>query len=193
MSNYDKPGSLDGAIDEAVREMMQVDARPGLRNRVARSISAPRQRTYGFRLGFVAVALAVVVLASLLILRPSGPAGPVPAPQAAESTPAVPATPMAGPQAVEPPAVAATAPAGATRPRRRTLPTPESIFGPRRDKVAATSIPTRSLETPVADPWLEFAAGAAGRVALTPITLAPIQIAPLAIQPLFIGGLAPRK
>jgi hypothetical protein len=45
----------------------------------------------------------------------------------------------------------------------------------------------------VADAWLEFAAGTAGRVALTPITLVPIQVAPLAIQPFFIGGGAPRK
>ena len=188
MSNYNKPGSLDGAIDEAVREIMQVDPRPGLRTRVARSINAPRQRGRGFRFGFAAVAVAMVVLASILILRRPDSAAPVPAPQVAETTPAAPVAPITGPQAVEKAVTASTPPPAATPPRRRTAPTPESIFGPRRDRVAATSVPTLPATSRFADPWLEFTAGAAARVALTPITLVPIQIVPFAIQPVLAGA-----
>jgi len=174
---------------------MQAEPRPGLRSRVVRSIRAPRQRTYGFRLGLGvgAVAVAVVILATLAILRPPDSARTVPSPQVADATPAAPASPIAGPQAAEAPAMPAQPPAAAVRPRPRAQPTPESIFGPRRDTVAATSIPTRPVASVVADAWLEFAAGTAGRVALTPITLVPIQVAPLAMQPFFVGGVAPRK
>ena len=73
MSSYDKPGSLDGIIDEAVREMMQVDPRPGLRHRVARSISARPQRTHGFRIGLATLAVAMVILAAMLVWRTSPP------------------------------------------------------------------------------------------------------------------------
>ncbi len=73
MSNYDKPGSLDGAIDEAVRVMMQVDPRPGLRNRVVRSIGAPPPRRRALQFGFAALAVAMVVLASDADLRRSDP------------------------------------------------------------------------------------------------------------------------
>ena len=193
MSNYDKPGSLDGAIDEAVRVMTQVEPRPGLRNRVVQSIRAPRPRRRALQFGFAALALAMIVLASVLILRRPDLAAPVPATQVADTTPAAPVTLIAGPQAVETPVTPSAPAPSAVAPRRRTEPTPESIFGPRRDRIAATSVPNAPAASRLEGPWLEFAGSAAGRVALSPISLAPIQVVPLAIQPLLAGSRPVRK
>jgi hypothetical protein len=191
MSNYDTPGSLDGAIDDVVREMMQVDPRPGLRQRVAGSIGARRQRTDGFRLGLAwAASLAVVAIVSVLLFRSPEPSQPVHPPQVAVAPPAVPASPQAGPQAVE---ARRTAPARVTQ---RRDPAPESIFGPRADRVAAASVaPSVTATTAPADADaivdLPSFPGALPRI--TPIGVAPIHVTPLAITPLSVSALSHRR
>lgn len=190
MSSYDKPGSLDGAIDEAVREMMQADPRPGLRHRVTASIGARPHRTYGFRLGVAAVALAMMLLASVLVLRSPDPPKPVQAPQVAEA-PAARAIPPAGPQAAEAAPLMAMPPPSQSR--RRPSPTPESIFGARTDRIVAASVPMTPVEASAAGIPVDSPLMPEGRSAIMPITLAPIHIAPLAIQPLSVSALPIRK
>lgn len=192
MSNHDKPGSLDGAIDAAVREMMQVDARPGLRYRVARAISAPPPRRQGFRLGLAAIGLTLVALMSVFVIRPAKPATPVHAPQVAEA-PVAPAIPLAGPQAVEAGAVALAPVASPSQSRRRTMPTPDSIFGPRSDRVAAASVPSAPTAPVHPDAFSEPAESREGRFGIMPIMLEPIRVTPLSIQPLFADTMPSRR
>jgi hypothetical protein len=187
MSSHEKWGSLDGAIDQAVREMMQVDARPGLRHRVARAISAPPHQPRRFGFGVVAFAVALMVITSVLVLRPSRPATPVHAPQVATTSPAAPVAPLAGPTAVDAPRRAPNFAAAPMRSQDRPAPTPESIFGPRRTRVAAASIPLIAAEPTTVETWVELPRDAE-RSGIARITVAPIEVAPLAIQPLFAAG-----
>ena len=193
MSSYDKPGPLDGAIDQAVREIMTIDPRPGLRRRVTNTIKIPSRRAPGLRFGLAALGVVMVALLSIVVWRQSEPARPVHAPQVAATAPAAPATPLAGPQAVEtPPGASAAAP---VRPRPKATtpaPTPESIFGPRQGRVAATSLPSRNAASAAAF-WAEIPADAARWSAMTPITFQPMMVMPLAIQPLFTEVRSPRK
>ena len=194
MSSYDKPGPLDGAIDQAVREMMTIDPRPGLRRRVTNTIKIPSRRSPGLRFGLAALGVVMAALLSIVVWRQSEPARPVHAPQVAATAPAAPATPLAGPQAVEtaPPAASAAAP---VRPRPKATtpaPTPESIFGPRQGRVAATSVPSRSAASAAAF-WAGIPADAARWSAMTPITFQPMMAVPLAIQPLLTEVRSPRK
>ena len=194
MSSYDKPGPLDGAIDQAVREMMTIDPRPGLRRRVTNSIKIPSHRAPGLRFGLAALGVVMAALLSIVVGRQSDPARPVHAPQVAVTAPAAPATPLAGPQAIEPLPPAVSAPELA-RPRAKATtpaPTPESIFGPRQGRVAAASVSSRSAAA-VAAVWVAIPADAARWSAMTPITFQPMMVVPLAIQPLFTGPRSPRK
>lgn len=190
MSNYDRPGPLDGAIDDAVREMMQLDPRPGLRHRVAGAIGARPPHEGGFRVGLAwAAALAVVGLASVLLLRSPEPAAPVTPPQVAAAPPAaVPALPAAGPQAIEAPPPAPRAAVG------QREPAPESIFGPRADRVAAASVRDATGVPEPADSRASAAPAlprvpAPGLAPLAPIRVSPIELSPLAIEPLTVGAL----
>ena len=191
MSNYDKLGSLDGAIDDAVREMMQVDPRPGLRQRVAGSIgSRPHQRA-GLRLGFAwAASFAVVAIVSALLFRSPEPSPPVRPPQVAVAPPAVPASPQVGPQAVD---ARRTAPPRVTR---RRDPAPESIFGPRANRVAAASVaPSAPItQTPAdADAIVDLPSIPGALPRLTPIGVAPIHVMPISITPLSVSALSHRR
>ena len=85
MNNDDSPsgarrGSLDVAIDRAVRRMMQVDPPAGLRHRVlARLGPVPSRRAAFFpRFAMAAAALAMLVLAVVVVRRET--AAPVPGP-----------------------------------------------------------------------------------------------------------------
>jgi hypothetical protein len=191
MSNYDKPGSLDGAIDDAVREMMQVDPRPGLRQRVEGSIgSRPQQRT-GLRLGFAwAASFAVVAIVSVLLFRSPEPSQPVHPPQVAVAPPAVPASPQVGPRAVE-----ARRPAPPRVTRRRD-PAPESIFGPRANRVTAASVAPSAPVTPTpadADAIVDLPPSPWALPRITPIGVIPIHVTPISITPLSVSALSHRR
>lgn len=188
MTKYDKPGPLDGAIDDAVREMMQVDPRPDLRRRVTGAIGARPRRVDGVRLGLVwAASLAAVAVASVMLFRSPEPAQPVLAPQAAEASRAMSAPPTAEPAAAAAPRTARTR---APRPRD---PAPESIFGPRADRVAAASVPVGTPETSPAAAddavTLDSAPVPGGLPRIAPIGLIPIQVAPIAIEPLSVSAI----
>lgn len=200
MNSHDRPGVLDEAIDAAVRGMMQVDPRPGLRHRVTRSIGARPSRFFGFRLGLAAAAMAVMILAAVLVVvqRSPGFVPPAAGPQVAKAPPAARAVPPAGPRAREAAAESAalTLPGPlpvATRARRRTVATPESIFGPRSSRVAAASVPGLADEPADAGLAVDVVLPLAGRTAISPIIVAPIGVTPLAIEPLSVSALPTRR
>lgn len=136
--------SLDDAIDNAVREIIQIDPRPGLRRRVLSQLDAPAEsRSWIPRLLLPLGGLACIALA-ILTLTPERP----PVPAAAVPTATAAAAPVAGPPAspdraassVAPPgpsASASTTPRVSRRSRPRVNPT---IFGPRGDRVSAASV-----------------------------------------------------
>lgn len=193
MNHYDKAGALDGAIDAAVREMMRVDPRPGLRQRVTRAIGPRRQPVGGFRAGLAwAAALTIVAAGSVLVLRSPEPAQPPAISRGVTAPPAAPAVPSTVPHAaaVVPPPGTPRAPA----PRRE--PAPESIFGPRADRVAAASLPSPGASggaPPVAESVVPATETPGGVPAIAPIVLTPIQVAPIAVEPLSVSPVRLRR
>ena len=192
MSNFDKPGRLDGAIDDAVREMMQVDPRPGLRHRVAGAIDAGPRQSGGFRASLaLAAALTLVVIGWLGVSRSSESVQPVAAPQTVTVPSAVPAIPPAGPQTVD-----SSSPRAAVSTSRRPTPAPESIFGARSPRVSAASVALAAPAGPALEDGdamvLPFSVPG-GLPAIPPIALAPIRVVPLAIEPLTVSALSHRR
>ena len=125
-------GRLDNAIDRAVRGMMQIDPRAGLTHRVAERLHTPARRALWVTPAFAAAALAVAIFAGIPLLRAPQPPVPAEPPIAAAPSRPFPVTPSIG------------EPAPATPPRSsvRNEPVPaDSIFGPRRGQVTATSVP----------------------------------------------------
>lgn len=191
MSDYDRSGPLDSAIDEAVRDMMLVDPRPGLRQRVTRSIDSQSRRPRRISVRFAsAAALAVVALASLAALVWLR----VPQADLPPAAPQMVATPSAAPR-IPPPEPAATEPVRPAQPRtaRRRAPAPEAIFGPQNARVTAASVP--AADRPVADAAApEVEPPLAGlRPQIPPITVTPLRIAPLTIAPLQLDPLPVRR
>jgi hypothetical protein len=69
MADRNRRPSFDEAIDRAVRDMMNADARPGFERRVMERASAPAVRRFAWpRLAAASAALAMIVIA-LLVLR----------------------------------------------------------------------------------------------------------------------------
>ena len=67
-------GRLEDAIDRAVRGIMQVDPRPGLRHRVADRLTAPARRAW--LVPAYAAAVLAAVIASIVMLRLPEPTAP---------------------------------------------------------------------------------------------------------------------
>src|SRR5687767_12230853 len=82
-------GRLDTAIDRAVRGMMQIDPRPGLRHRVAGRLEAPGRRRLWLGPALASAALLAVVLVSIVWLR-APQTDPARAPQVAAAPPSAP-------------------------------------------------------------------------------------------------------
>lgn len=147
MSNDDgRRSTLDRAIDHAVHDMMQVDPRPGLRQRVLHRLQDTPHRRGWFGAGALATAAVLVVLFATTLDRRSE-LQPAPPGQAAVVPSAEPGTPIPGPQtADDKPELTPPSPAAAAK---RVAPTPESIFGPRTDQVrgASTGAPAPSSQT----------------------------------------------
>ena len=162
---------LDVAIDQAVRRMMAVEPRAGMRGRVLARIGEPQPWAFP-RLAYAVAAAAMIVLAVVMWK----PAQPVESPEAplvvASNPPSQPVTvtpPAPVPQTV--PERAAPAPGPTERPRRERLPDPPSmaqVFGPARDRVAASSIET--VTTPTA-------------IVAAPLQRIEMRISPLLFQP----------
>lgn len=193
MSDYQfKRRSMDEAIDDAVRDMIRRDPRPGLRRRILAKIGAPeRQSASAGWLIAPAGVLTCIVLAFVLFNR-GAPGVPV-----TTATPSVAAD--RAPVVSLPPARGAHQIVG-QEPRRsrgnhrrtaanRTLVTPTSIFGARTDRASAASLapavdiddgPPVDAVMPLPGFMLESAPSA-------------LVLPALEIQPLHLPALAPRR
>jgi hypothetical protein len=188
-SNEDR-GPLDSAIDRAVRGMMQVDPRPGLRHRVAGRLEAPARRaSWMLPAAAAAALLGVVVVSSVLFRAPGAP--PASQPQMAIS----PGTRLdAGPTVPVPVPVQPVA--GAPRsPARQRPPRVEAEFGPRRDRVAAANVePVAAIApAPGVSAAYEPPPFTGALAPLAPILIAPIEVEPITIAPLTVSTLPIRK
>ena len=160
---------IDKAIDDAVRDLMNVDAEPAFRVRVVSRLERPNRTFSRLRVGAALVTMAAMVLLGVL-LRPSP--SPAPAPQTAANVnvpaPAVTQLPAGSAPAVEPAR-------GAARGARRQRP----AAPPR-----LTAIPRGRLVATVAD-LPHDTAMAGSEAAVDPIgSIAAIAIAPLAPAPI---------
>jgi hypothetical protein len=176
---------IDDAIDRAVREIMSVEPRPGLRGRVLTRIERGRAPAGWPRLAG-ALALAAAALVMLVWMRPA----PVPTPQSqsASREPVTPVQPPVPPSAAQPPTRPATADRPATRPRAAAL--PDRPLFPARGVVAAATIadvvvdpadaaaPAPAIENPVAAPA---------------IGVESIMIAPVNVERIVISAILPPR
>ena len=177
-------GRLDNAIDRAVRGMMQVDPRPGLRHRVAERLHRPARRSLWIVPAFGTAALAVGIVAAALFMRSPQPQPALDHPVASVPSPVLPAPAprrAATPETPAPPGSARTAAARA-----------ESIFGPRRDRVSAASVAI--TERPAAAlPGAGASDLSAELPAFPPIAIPPIELPPIAVSPLIVSPVTIRR
>jgi hypothetical protein len=180
-------GRLDAAIDRAVRGMVQVDPRAGLRHRVAARLNTPEPRSWWTLPALATAALCVALLVFWMTARVDVPVPVAPGEIASNAAP--PAAPQAAPQLVPPPvdAPAASRVTPAERPRR----VPEPIFGQPRGRISAASIERpapriRTLPVEIAsdEPAMGTAIGYPAAIVISPIVLEPIAITPLGISAL---------
>lgn len=200
----ERRGRLDHAIDRAVREMVQVDPRPGLRHRVANrltqadasgaahlAIFAVLQRYAG-----IAAAAALLIAAAVFgLLR-----GPEPGPEVE----VVESTPVTSPVAAEPsqPPVTESQPviepagvaAAEAVPPPATSPIPparDGIFGERNGRIRAANLPADRADVAadadlLIEPALPLVDG--GIQPIEAITIEPIRLAPLTIRPVTLSA-----
>jgi hypothetical protein len=147
MSNQDfHKTSLDDAIDSAVRGIIQLDPRPGLRRRVLSQLDASSASTsWTPRLLVSFGALATITLAVLVLTREPRVSVVAPAPGTGAAPAPAPVVAAAAPLVNPAPVIGATAPSNAVNVRRRVSRVParnasESIFGRRRGRVSAASV-----------------------------------------------------
>ena len=139
---------LDRAIDRAVRDMVQVDPRPGFRTRVLAHLDRePAGSPMFMRFALTAGALVVLLLAVIVVMPGRRPELPPSAPprDAPPLTTALPAATSPGPAVAAsntaPPKAAPRVRQGARRAVREPIPMPHvaNVFGGR-NTVAATSV-----------------------------------------------------
>lgn len=180
-------GRLDRAIDRAVRDMVQVDPRPGLSDRVEERLLLPGSVFHrGLLVPALAAAAAIVVLLGAAgLLRSPAPATAPPA--AIAQAPAISPAPEAG----APPDVSAPEPAlPAPRVAPRGARAPRNIFGSRSDRISAANVDIAPAvadteAVPVDD--APFADG--GMPPLSPIAITPIRLTPIAVSPVTVNAL----
>ena len=169
---------LDDAIDRAVQDLVQADPRPGLRRRVLAQLNDPPKRVWWApRLLVPAGALIAAAVLAIWMLPSAPPAAPLPEVVAQTSAPATTAQSPA-PSKTE----IAIAARPVARPQRETVrprqaPT-QFTFGPRSDRVAATSV------TEPGGPAVFVGAPAEGSTADAPSPLPPVHIAPIEVKPI---------
>lgn len=175
---------LDAAIDRAVREMMSVEPRADLRQRVmAELVEEPARATWWPRLAFGSAALAAaVIIVLMLVNRPAD--RPVDRTIAQTQPPAsAPDTTgkATGPATGNAPKSIAGGPALVDGPKPRIV-APRPVIGGRpviEDRpVQAASIDTTELSA------IEPMAPVERLKSIEPIVLSPIALAPIEIRPL---------
>ena len=176
MSNQHFPRRLlDDAIDRAVQEMIHADPRPGLRRRVLDRLNAPPSRmSWVPKLLVPAGALAAALFLAVLLKTPAPVFEPVSTAPPVAQAPAAPATTAA---VQIQPKVQAEPPA--PRVARHTASVPFT-FGPRSDRVTATSITDLPAAVAVAPDTTVSDTGN------TVPPIAPIIVSPITIRPLDI-------
>jgi hypothetical protein len=128
---------LDRAIDRAVRDMMDVNPRPGFRRRVLANLARePLRSSMFFRVALVGAALAVLVLAVMVIVPDRR--SELPHTVAQREAPPAPQPPAPSSTSVQT-ARASKRTTGMTR-ERIPMPRVTNVFGERRDAAAATSV-----------------------------------------------------
>ena len=192
--------AIDEAIDRAVGDMMQLEPRAGLRRRVLSRIEKPfGRRIPWWRGSFVLLPAAALLLIIVTVITTHGPESSVEVAQT--STPLAPPAPSA-PSAPPAPSPAAPLPAAAEAPvappaAPRISSRSDALFGPRRDRVAATSIAPSVAPPPFVD--TVAAVDEIGSLALAPIIVSPLpqmqelRIAPLEIQRITVPALSPLR
>ena len=132
-----RDSTLDRAIDHVVHQMVQVDPRPGLRQRVLHRLNDRPSRRGWIGLGALATAAMMVLVFATTVDRRSETQPADPHQVAVQSS--------AAPGALPPDAQTAdetgTAPKPPQETAKRSEPTPESIFGPRTSQVRGASTP----------------------------------------------------
>jgi hypothetical protein len=169
---------IDEAIDDAVRDLMNVDADPAFRARVVERLRQPKSQSLFWRHRSLAgAAVAVVVIGAVLMMRSAE--GPV-----VEQRPAAVATTVTRPPAAEPAAAAPRAPVG-TR-----LPMPSAAR--RRPDDPTHQISRGALVATVVDeaPGTVLPEGVEPLSFIRPIELAPITPTPIVTTEIAIAPLA---
>jgi hypothetical protein len=168
---------IDKAIDDAVRDLMNVDADPAFRARVVERLRKPKSHgTFGWQLSFAGATVAVVAIGVVLMRNPESPV--------VEPRPAPVATTVALQPAVEP-----------RTPERGTpvvtrLPMPSAARRLRGDPTHQIS--RGALVATVADqaPGTVLAEGVEPFSHISPIDLAPITPAPIITAGIAVAPLA---
>ena len=168
---------IDEAIDDAVRDLMNVDADPAFRARVVERLHEPKSHGPLWRqLSLACAAVAVAVIAVVLMRAPEKPV--------VDQQPAPVATAVTPPPAAEPGAAVTAAPA-ATRP-------PAPPAARRRPNDPTHTISRGALVATVVEDapgtWLPEGVEPVGRI--TPIELTPIAPAPIVMTEIAIAPLA---
>jgi hypothetical protein len=169
---------LDAAIDRAVREMMSVEPRPGMRQRVLGRLRQPHRRTFPFRRLAVAGVSAAIVLIALRGFI--GTNAPQPRPDnpvvQSQSQPA----PSPAPKPVEPPPLVAVKVEKVAPPAPREIPEGVVVAQSVNEPVAASMevaplAPTSSLTIQ----RLETPAPSVSEIVLKAIPISDLSIEPL--------------
>ena len=192
--------AIDEAIDRAVSDLMELEPRPGLRRRVLSRIgrsagpwsawSEGRNALWG-RGAFVLLPAAAVLMIVVTVFVSRWRENPVEVAQG--SAPLAPSARLAPPTPPAPPALPSR-----SRPLGRVVPAPrgEALFGPRRDRVSATSLNS------TASPEIDEPAPASHdprSLAVAPIVITPLaqltelRIAPIEIQRITVPPLFPPR
>ena len=189
----EQPGRLDTAIDRAVRRMVQVDPRPGLRRRVGDRLHAAPPRRWTPPTLLATAAIVAILAWSAALYRTTMPPEPSQPRVALASTAAAPAAVPAAPRnpLVSPdrrlsasPRRARTTAVATRRPAQRA----EVIFGPAQDRVSAASVRpdvvTGRIDTPTSVAEMPDDFPQLPPIVITPISIAPIVVVPVTIRPL---------
>jgi hypothetical protein len=179
---------LDGEIDWAVREMLDVEPPAGLRGRVLDRIEMSASSDFRRRLAWISVPIAVaavVVLAMLLPWRQASEEGP--RPSLAEAAPTV-TVPLGESPTTPGSATTLSIPLRhAPAPRRREAPASQermvvATMAPATDDTIGADVELEPLASiaPIAIPAVRPADITPAEIAITPLApIAEVQIAPL--------------
>lgn len=181
---------LDAAIDATVRDIMQLDPRPGLRRRVLSQLHSPAAASSWTLRVLVPAGALTSLVAALFVLAPreQSPAPVATSAPAVASSAIAPATMPTAAAAVPPPPVAeASSPRERHAPRHagppRKLTKGSDLFGSRTGRVTAASVPLSA----------SIKRANSGQLAHWPRPLPLVVVPGLVIPPLGLPPIAPAK